>query len=162
MATEHAPRELAWQAPEFEHRPKTMRWYWISIGIALLLLIFALWQADYIFAAFVVIGEIMLLVWGSSEPPMVSFSIGAKGLTIGGRTYYPFTDIKSWSADSEGDMDPSWPDVVLHFNGHFRPPMRIKAPRPLLGEVENALRAHAKEVPFEPTFMDVLEKLLGF
>ena len=155
-------RELAWQAPEFEHRPKTVVWYWATIGIAVLLLAGAVWQRNWIFAVFIILAELMMLVWGSHEPRMVPFSLNERGLTIGGSKFYPFTDIRSWSADTQGYFDPEWPEVILHFNDHFRLSLKIKSPLALLPEVERQFRAHAKEEPFEPSFVDLIEKLLGF
>jgi len=156
------PHEISWQAPEFEHRPKTVQWYWVTIALAILLLGIALWQRNWAFAAFVVIAELMLMVFGSSEPAMISFSLGRRGLTIGGTTFYPFSDIRSWSADSQGFFDPEWPDITIHFKGHFHTGIRIKVPQAIFLDVERILRAEAREIPFKPSMIDVLEKLLGF
>jgi hypothetical protein len=156
------PRKLTWQAPEFEHRPKTNTWYWATILIAILLLTLAIWQKNYFFAVFIVIAELMLLVWGSSEPPMVTFALDHRGLTIGGTKFYPFHDIKSWSVDSQGFFDPAWPDIFLHIHGHFHIGLRIKVPPAILEDVEERLRERVQEVPFQPSAIDVLEKLLGF
>jgi hypothetical protein len=153
---------ITWQAPEFEHRPKTATWYWVSIIVAILLLIFAVWQRNYVFAAFIVIAELLVLVWGSSEPPMVTFMLDEKGLTVGGEKFYPYRDIKHWSSDSDGFFDPAWPDIFLHLTNHFHTGIRIKVPQALFVEVEEALREKVTEVPFEPTAIDVLEKFLGF
>jgi hypothetical protein len=126
-----------------------------------LLLALAVWQRNYVFAVFIVIAELMLLMWGSSEPPMVAFKLDQRGLTIGATKFYPFSDIKDWSADSQGFFDPAWPDIFLHLKHHFHTGLRIKVPQVLLVDVEKILRAHAPEVPFEPTMIDVLEKFLG-
>jgi hypothetical protein len=159
---DNAHHELAWQAPEFEHRPKTSTWYWVSIIVSILLLALAIWQRNFIFAVFVVIAELMLIIWGASEPRMIAFSLNQRGLTIGGAKFYPFSDIKSWSADSEGFFDPEWPDITLHLVHHFHTGLKVKVPRAMFLDVEKALRAHAREVPFEPSMIDVIEKLLGF
>lgn len=154
--------ELSWQAPEFEHRPKTVSWYWATILISILLIALAVWQKNYFFAVFLVLAELMMLIWGSFEPPMVAFSLNQRGLTIGASKFYPFTDLKSWSADAQGFFDPDWPDIIIHFHGHLRMPTKIKVPVALLTEVEKFLRPRVKEEPFEPSFVDVIEKLLGF
>ena len=153
---------IAWQAPEFEHRPKTTAWYWARVVIAILLLAMAIWQKNFIFAVFIVIAEVMLMVWGSSEPKMIPFALNDRGLTIGGTKFYPFTDISSWSADAEGFFDPEWPDITLHLVHHFHTGLKVKVPRAMFLDVERVLRDHAREVPFKPTMMDVIEKLLGF
>lgn len=157
-----APHQLTWQAPEFEHRPKTVTWYWASIIVAIVLLIFAVWQKNYVFGVFVVIAELLLMVWGSHEPPMVAFTLTPKGLRVGTEKFYPFHEFKNWSVDAEGFFDPEWPDIFIHLKGHFHTGVRMKVPRPLLPEVEAILRDHAEEVPFEPSAIDVLEKFLGF
>jgi hypothetical protein len=159
---EPAAHELTWQAPEFEHRPKTALWYWVSIAIAILFLGLAIWQKNYFFGVFIIFAELMIFFWGSLEPRMVTFMLNQKGLTIGGKKFYPFSDIKSWSADKEGFLDPEWPDIFLQLNAHFHFGTKVKAPRTLLPEVEKILRTHAKETVFEATMIDVLEKFLGF
>lgn len=153
---------ITWHAPEFEHRPKTAVWYWTSIVIAVALILIAIWQKNYFFALFAVIAEVLVLVLGSREPRMVQFKLDEKGLHIDGRKSFPFVEFRHWSVDAEGFFDPDYPDIIIYTSGHFHAGTHVKVPRALLPEVQEALRRNAKEVPFEPSSMDVLEKFLGF
>ncbi len=162
---------IRWSAPEFEHRPKTAAWYWTTIIVAVVMLAFSLWkstQADtntapyLLFGVFVIVGEILVIVWGAAEPPIVHFELTEKGLKVGERRFYPMRELQSFSADLEGTFDEAYPDVVLTFNHHFRTPLRMKVPMAWLPEVRRELRAHIPEHHFEPGFMEILEKYLGF
>ena len=154
---------IAWEAPEFDHNPKGVAWYWISIIIAVSLIALSVWQKNFFFGVFIVIAEVLVLVWAGVEPPMIKFDLTEKGLQVGPRRYYPMREIASFSADSEGLFNEEWPDIVLHLRGHFRPAVRLKAPRRWLAEIREVFRTHqVKELHFEPTFLDIVEKFLRF
>ena len=152
---------IAWEAPEFEHRPKGPMWYWVSMIVALVLLGAAVWQRNFFFAVFIVIAEVLLIVWGSYEPRKVKFEVSEHGLHIDGKRY-PIRELRSFSADIEGMLDADHPELIIHFDHHFRPALRIKVPARWLPEVRKTLRHHIPEEHFEPGFVEVLEKYLGF
>ncbi len=153
---------IRWQAPEFDHHPKTASWYWATIAIAIVLLAVAVWQKIFLFALFVVLAEIMVIVWGSLTPGMIHFELTEKGLKVGNRRFYPIRELKSFSADIEGAFDPDWPEVIIQFDHHFRTPLRIKAPMNWLPEIRREFRVHIPEEHFEPGLADVLQKYLRF
>jgi hypothetical protein len=154
--------DIRWEAPEFEHRPKTARWYWVTIIVAIVLLVIAIWQRTFLFGLFIVVAEILVIVWAAEEPPIIKFDLSEKGLRIGERKFFPMREMRAFSADLEGVFDEKYPDIVLHFNHHFRTSLRIKAPIAWLPEIRRALRAHMPEEHFEPGMTEVLEKYLGF
>jgi hypothetical protein len=153
--------DIRWQAPEFEHRPKGALWYWISMWAALILLGIAVWQKNFFFAVFVVIAEILIIVWASVEPRSVLFEINEFGIEVNNKRH-SMKELRSFESDIEGMIDPEHPEVVLHFKGHFRPSMRIKVPAKWLPEVRAILRRHIPEEHFDPGFVEILEKFLGF
>ncbi len=154
--------DIRWEAPEFEHRPKTTRWYWSTIGVAIAFLLLAIWQKSFLFGLFVIIAELLIIVWAAEEPPMIKFDLSERGLQVGEHKFYPMRELAWFSADLEGAFDPAYPDILIHFNHHFRPPIRIKAPMAWLPEIRRTLRVHVQERHFEPGFIEVLEKYLGF
>ena len=154
---------LRWEAPEFDHHPKNVSWYWISILIAILLLALAVWQKNFFFGVFIVIAEVLVLAWASVEPPMIKFELTEKGLRVGPKRFYRMRELEAFSADVEGLFNEEWPDIVLHLRSHFRPAVRIKAPRHWLHEIRQEFRDHnVKELHFEPTFLEIVEKFMRF
>lgn len=152
---------IAWEAPEFEHRPKDQLWYWVSMVVALLLLGLAVWQKNFFFGIFIVIAEVLVIVWGSYEPQVIKFEVNERGLHIGDKSY-PMRELRAFAADIEGVLDSEHPEIVIHFEHHFRPTLRIKVPARWLPDVRRTLRHHIPEEHFEPGFVEVLEKYLGF
>lgn len=153
--------DIRWQAPEFEHRPKNALWYWTSMFAALLFLGLAVWQRNFFFAVFILIAEVLVIVWGSIEPRVIQFEINDIGVHIDDKRY-PMKELRSFEADLDGLIDPEHPEVVLHLKARFRPSIRIKVPGRWLPEVRATLRHHIPEEHFEPGFVEILEKFLGF
>ena len=64
--------EITWEAPEFEYRPKSVSWYWISIIIAAAIIAFAIWERNFLFGIFIVIAEILFIAWGNETPATIA------------------------------------------------------------------------------------------
>ncbi len=152
--------EVKWVAPEFDYREKSASWYWQTIVVAVLILGFAVWERNFLFMIFVIVAEILVLVWGDRKPEHVEFILTPKGLTIGGEKFYPLHDIDHVSFDDREEGE--WPDIVIRFKAKFRTLLRINVPRAQLEEVRNAFRESVPEAEREESLADVLERFLRF
>jgi len=151
--------EITWEAAEFEYREKTVSWYWISIIIAALIIAFSVWERNYLFGFFIVIAEILFIVWGNQPPATIAFTLDEQELAIGGKKFYP---LKSFEAMSVGPMDEHWSEVVFHSRGRLKTPIKVIVPSETIEALRANLKTILKEVPYEPTFLDSIEKLLRF
>ena len=152
--------EIAWQAPEFEYREKDVSWHWISVIVAVLLLSAAVWQKNFLFGFFIVVAEILILVWANQKPRTIEFKLDEKGLAIGKNKFYPYREIAAFSLNEvAGD---EWTDLAFRFQRSFRPPLKIQAPSQRLSEIEKALAPVVPRIDFEESFLETLERLLGF
>lgn len=156
-----AESEIKWEAPEFEHRERDVSWYWISIIIAATIIAFAVWQRNFLFGLFVVIAEILVIIWGDRTPRMTTFILTEKGVGIEPGKFHPFAGMESFSVD-EGHDDEPWDNIIFHFHGKFKLPLIIKLPKEKLDEAKATIKKILKEVDYEPSFLDSLEKLIGF
>ncbi len=155
------PFEMNWEAPEFEHRPKDISWYWLSIIIATIALGIAIWQKNFLFGFFIVIAEILLLVWGGREPRIIKFVLSDKGLTINGKKFYSLSDILNFSIEETGDD--SWAIIILRFRRRFAALSRVIAPRAQVAEIKKHLAAAAvPETEHEESFIETLQKFFRF
>jgi hypothetical protein len=155
------PHELIWVAPEYEFREKTVSWYWISICLAVLLIAFAMWQKNYLFAVFLVIAEILILVWASEEPKLVKFSLSSKTLAVGNKKEYPVHEIEHFSTE---DLDhKEWALMIIHFHHSFRLALKIHVPKHHLEDARAILTdGGAQEIHHKETLIETLEEFLGF
>ena len=90
-------RSINWEAPEFVYHKKTAAWYWLSIIISLACLAFAVFTQNFLFAVFVVLAEILLIVWSREMPRMLEFSVAENGVKVGENNFYPVEDLMHFS-----------------------------------------------------------------
>lgn len=151
--------EIAWDAPEFEYREKDVSWYWVSIIVAAAIIAFAVWFRNFLFGFFMVVAEILLIVWGNRAPRRVAFSVSDEGVAIDNRKFYEFKEFESWSADI---VNPDWHEMFFNFRSRIKPPLKILVPTDELTELRAALKTILKEVEHESSLLDSIEKFLRF
>ncbi len=151
--------ETTWEAPEFEYREKEVSWYWISIIIAALIIAFSAWERDFLFGFFIIIAEVLFIVWGNKIPKTVTFTLTDTMLDIGGYRSYAMKEFESWSADVYGG---EWVDVAFYFRSRIRPTLSIMIPEEKLTELRANMKTVLKEIEHEPTLIDSIEKFLRF
>ena len=152
--------ELQWRAPEFEERPKDVSWYWASIIAAVLILGFALWRGNFLFAVFILIAELLMLVWGNRSPNMIGFSLEDNVLVVGEKSRYSLLDMEHWSVAD--NVSEEWKSLTFIPKRGVRLPVIIRVPQERFAEVEQYLTARLPKVEHEDSFLDTLEKFLGF
>ncbi|HEY5221099.1 MAG TPA: hypothetical protein VIJ29_03065 [Candidatus Paceibacterota bacterium] len=151
--------ETTWEGPEFEYREKDVSWYWISIIAAALIIAFSVWQKDFLFGFFIVIAEMLFIVWGNKAPKTVTFTLTDTALDIGGYKSYLMKEFESWSTDVENG---EWADVMLYFRSRLHPPLSLVVPVDKVGELRVNMKTVLKEIEHQPTLIDSIEKFLRF
>jgi hypothetical protein len=151
--------ETTWEAPEFEYREKEVSWYWLSIIAAALIIAFSVWQKDFLFGFFIVVAEMLFIVWGNKVPKVVLFTLTDTALEIGGYKSYAMNEFENWSADADGA---EWTDVMLYFRSRLHPPLAIMVPEEKVAELRANLKTVLKEIEHDPTLVDSIEKFLRF
>src|SRR3989338_5716211 len=85
--------EIIWHAPEFKYQNKDISWYWLTIIMAGILFLISLWQKNLLFAIFIIIAEIMLVIWAQELPKTIQFKINKKGVQIGLIKSYSYEEL---------------------------------------------------------------------
>ena len=156
-----APFRLEWEAPEFAYREKDVSWYWASIILAVLILAAALWQRNFLFGFFVVVAEILILVWANQQPRTVRFLCTEKGLTVDGKKIYALTDIEAFGAKEHEGRE--WSRIVLYFHRRFAGTLVVLIPTARMHEIKSAIqKAGVAETDRDESFIDILAQFLGF
>ncbi len=151
--------EITWEGPEFEHREKGSSWYWLSIIVAAAVVAFSVWEKNFLFGLFIIVAEILFLVWGNRTPRMVGFTITESGLEIEKQKLHLWKDVDTISVDS-GEFGLA--ELVLIFRAKFKTPLKILFPEGRLTDLRNNLNGIVREVPYEATLLDSIEKLTRF
>jgi hypothetical protein len=151
--------QTTWEAPEFEYREKDVSWYWISIIIAAAIIAFSVWQKDFLFGLFIVIAEMLFIVWGNRTPKTIAFTLTDTELDIGGYKSYSMREFEGWSIDADG-LD--WAEVALYFRSRIHPSLTLIVPTAKVAELRANMKTVLKEIEHQPTIVDSIEKFLHF
>lgn len=151
---------IRWDAPEFEHRPKESGWFWVSIILAVLLIAFAAWQRNPLFVLFVVIAEVLLIIWGNRHPEEVHVIADTSGIRIGERKFYPRSHIDAFSFLEHQHTD--WQDLIILLDRRYIPTVSVRVPGHLVPELRQRLATLYPEYDHQESFVEVLERYFWF
>ncbi len=148
-----------WEAPEFEFYAKGPSWYWISILISVVLLAVALWQKNFLFAAFIIIAEVSVFHWASAVPRSINFEIDGVGVKIGQKHAYAYAELEHFAFNkSEGEIK----ELIFKHRTKFKPYIKLSVAPSLVPEIRNHLANFLPEEEYEEPMADVLGKFLRF
>lgn len=92
---------LGWKAKEFEHRPRSVDWYWIFGGVIVIIAALILFFGNFLFAMFILLAGLTIGLHAGKEPELNSYSLHEEGFVVN-RTLYPYENIaKFWIQDLE-------------------------------------------------------------
>lgn len=153
-----ANEEITWAAPEFIYHKKTSLWYWASIALTLIFLALALYGQNFLFAIFIILAEILLVVWSREVPPVIEFVITKDGVGVGEKKFYRFEEFAGFSLlDSRHGVE-----LVLRHKGRLGQYVKI----PLLDEyielIETTLLEKLPKKDYEESLPDSLFRLIKF
>lgn len=94
--TGYGKKIISWRVPEYDKHERGKNWYVISAIIAALLLIYSFFNGNFLFAAIVIIGSLVVIIHDGQEPMEVDFSVTDQGVIVG-RKFYDYDTIKDFS-----------------------------------------------------------------
>ncbi len=151
--------DISWHAPEYEYSPKSSAWYWTSLFLALVLIIFALWQKNFLFAVFVFIAELIVFAVADKHPKIWEFTINEKGAYIGKNKFYPYDQIEAFDIHmNEIGHD----QLVLKTKKKISPIVTINIYKEDQEKIKEFLKKYIPHEEIEISFGDVVSKLIGF
>lgn len=151
---------LSWHAPEYEHRPKDSFWFWVSIAVAVLLVAFAVVQRNPLFGLFVVIAEVLLIVWGNRQPEELHVTADTTGIRIGTHRFYPKSHIDAFSILEHPHTD--WHDLIILLDRRYIPTVSVRVPGHKVDELRARLSTLYPEYDHQESFVEILERYFWF
>jgi len=78
---------FVWEMPAFLKHERGKSWYFAFAVLSVLLIAYAVWTANFLFAFIIFLSAIILLLVGSQEPRHVLVQVGNNGIVIDGKLY---------------------------------------------------------------------------
>jgi hypothetical protein len=121
-----------WTIGEYRTHEKSRRWYYVAIGIILMLLILAIWSENIFAAVSLLLLSVIILVRAYSDPPELNVFLTEDGIAVGDR-FYDFKDLDNFWIVYE---PPEVKMLYVEFVNRWRP----RLPIPLQNEDPVAIR----------------------
>lgn len=86
---------FVWEMPAFHKHDRSKSWYFALAILSVLLIAYAVWTANFLFAFIIFLSAIILLLVGSQDPRHVLVQIGDNGIVVDGKLHL-FQDIGSF------------------------------------------------------------------
>jgi len=93
---DYGKKIMSWQVPEYDKHERGQGWYIVSVIFGLFFLIYAFLSSNFLFAAIIIIGALVIIMHDGREPMKVEFGITDEGLIVGKR-FYDYDEIKDFS-----------------------------------------------------------------
>jgi len=151
---------VSWSAEEYDRvRERSAVWYWGGITVASLLVIFALWQNNILFAIFIVIAWLVLASVSENAPKIWAFAVLESGITIGSDKKYGWNEIAGFDVHAESDSHRA---LLVKTTHTFMPMIRINIPQEKEKEITGILLRFIKREEYEESLIDTLIRIMRF
>ena len=84
-----------WKIKEYEQYERGKTWYLVMVAVALLLMVFGVWTANYLFVLVVALFAIIMYLHGMQEPIELFFAITETGIVLGNK-YYRYSELANF------------------------------------------------------------------
>ncbi len=150
---------MGWRVPEYEKHPRSRQWYISASIIGILLLIFAIFTFNYLFAFIIIITALIIILHDSRDPEMVNFAITTEGIVVG-KKFYDYDEIKDFSIVYKPRLEIK--NIYFEFKGIFRHRLTIPLEKEDPLEVRKILLKYLPEDTerTDPPVSEGLAKLL--
>ena len=154
-------KEIHWTAPEFHYYHKSLGWYWIMVGMGIVLTGIALFQRNFLFAIFIGIATILVLAWGMKKPREINFALLEKGIAIGERHFYPYDNFEGFVIISAPE-DSELVELVLKKKSRIEPWLIVILAEQRKETVHEFLIRTLPVIEYEDSFLRHLGRILRF
>jgi len=150
---------VSWCAPEYEYSPKSSLWYWTSLLLALVLIVFALWQKNFLFAVFVFIAELIIFAVADKRPKIWEFTIDEKGVYIEKDKFFPYDQLEAFDVHiNETEYD----QLLLKTKKKISPIVTINIYKEEREKIRKFLEKYIPREQIDISFGDIIGRLIGF
>jgi hypothetical protein len=132
---------ITWSIPEYDHKDRSVDWFW-GVGIAVFLAFgIALFTGNYMFGLFILVAGGSLMLFSARPPQNISITIETNGFTMGTESY-GWKKVQGFKIKK----DNTGAKLIVHIDKKFLPVYTLRLPNELVAQVnENLL----KVVPLE-------------
>jgi hypothetical protein len=155
------PKDIRWQGPEFHYFEKDDAWNKGIFVFAALLIVFAIWQRNWLFGIFILIATWLIIYMGHRKPDTVEFLFDEKGFTVHGKLRM-YKDIEGFAIQINEAENIPWNRLILRMKARVIPHLIILIPKAGTEQIRTFLTEYLPEVEHDDSLIDLLADFLRF
>lgn len=150
----------SWKIAAHEERERTGKFYLVFFATVVLLLVFTIWQKNFLFGVFVLLSAGTILFLSGQRAEVYEFTMTDSSIIIGDQdSEFAYSHISHFDMHAFSDTDR---ELFIIFKEKFKPVLRIRYYK---GD-ENTIRdiLLSKKIPqkkIEPSLLDYFSKIVG-
>ncbi|OGL66891.1 hypothetical protein A2856_00075 [Candidatus Uhrbacteria bacterium RIFCSPHIGHO2_01_FULL_63_20] len=148
---------LSWEVDEYPRHERSKRWYVIAAIVGVLLIVYSIWTANFMFALIVLMLGIIILLSTFKEPDRIAVILTTNGLVLG-EAFYEYRNLKDFAIVYE---PPTVKNLYIDFASKWRPLLTIPLEDTDPNRVREAMLPYLKEdlERTGETLTDVLQRV---
>jgi len=161
---------LAWKAPEHYFFPKSPRWYVAIVVLALIAVVVAIFQANFMFLLFIIIALVVILFLANNTPKMMECALSDEGIAVirEGLTeesaeegeFYAYPELSGF-AIHHNPLDTEYSEIILRKKEKLSTYIKIMIADHSALKAKEILDYYLPEFEYEESFSDHLLKRIG-
>lgn len=155
-------KELSWEAPEFDYIEKEPFWFVTGVVAAIILIAFALFQGNLLFAIFILIASMVVYSWAKRRPEVITISLNENGVKIGSYSFHPWSDLEYFALLQSHEKHDKLAELVLKKKESISPFVKIHIPPDNLEVIREFTLQFLPEEEYEEPFADAIGRIVKF
>ncbi|MFA6495042.1 MAG: hypothetical protein WC246_02045 [Candidatus Paceibacterota bacterium] len=147
-----------WDIKTHTEREHGNLFYFSILAAMALLLMFAIWQNNFLFGVFVIVATGTVLYLSTRRAPVIKFICTEHELIIGDEARYPYNHLAYFDVYS---FSPDDIELFFVFKKRARTMLRIPIWRGDKDKLVAFMQTKVPQHPIEPSLLDILSKIVG-
>jgi len=151
--------QIVWEIKTQSDRERGDVFYIVVLAATVLLLLFSIWQKDFLFGVFVILASGMVLFLSAQRPETYKFKLTENEVVVGENE-----GVYSYGKFSHFDIyefNPQEYELFLVFKEKIKPILRIRIYKGDAEKIKEFLLAKLPQKKTEPSIIDIFSKIVG-
>ncbi|NCU28549.1 MAG: hypothetical protein EOM85_02670 [Candidatus Moranbacteria bacterium] len=150
---------IKWSAPEYVHKEHNNDWFWTIGLVTILACIGAVWYGSYVFAIFLFVSGICLIMFTVKMPRIFEFTMDSKGIKVD-REMFEWKQIKSFNLKELEDGE--YNKLIIETTKHFLPIYGFFVPKNISAQIKTEISKASTESEIEESRTVQFAEKIGF
>ena len=150
---------ISWEIKRVDDHQKSDTFYFVLLGLMVLLLVFSIWQRNFLFGIFIILATGTLLFITSQRPETFSFELTEKEVIVGEEeSIYEYDKFSHFDIYEYNENDY---EIFFVFKEKLKPVFRARIWKGDREKIEEFLKTKLPQKKTEPSLLDIVSRILG-